>query len=542
MQFTAVEEVLKICGAQNPDNSTQPFTPHAPQAAASATTPAAKDKDQVYYPTQTLFGTFAKTKQVKGGIEDQTTDVEARQMVESFLETGVMILPDAAYLGLQKPLLSVIQKSTFKDCDEAGSTALMKASHAGHKMVVEELLKLGADVDAIDKCGNTALVWAVLGGRLGVARTLIEKEASVDGGLPFTDGSGVDFKGQLTPLIAAAYQGNIAIVELLIKEKCDVNLRIGKGKGKSAILIAAWGKKKDIVKLLIQHGAMVDAEVEEWFLNGLIAMKKTLVEKNPWISGAVSRAESTIAATAPATPKRSSLLEKINFTTADETEVIAEISQMLTARAGIDPEKPPPIAGVESSAPQNRRSQQPGGRNREYRQGINLEKIIGNNSESVLALAEQMPDSGTELDALWVSVFQCVVQLVMAANKNIKHHYITIAAKANHCASEIVRAIEQVDKKTHSNGIKVEIFCDTLVRQKMRECSKIIINDFPKQLMIATRMAIGVWPAPNAVSNMIQEASSLAAACRELVLLGNTLGHFPKSDKKFEISVVASLI
>ena len=136
---------------------------------------------------------------------------------------------------------------------------------------------------------------------------------------------------------------------------------------------------------------------------------------------------------------------------------------------------------------------------------------------------------------MWIAVFQCVIQLVMAANKNIKQHYIAISAKVNHCASEIVRHIEIADRKASAFSSK-EGFCETAVKAKIRDYCKIITNDFPKQLMVATRMAIGVWPAPNAVSEMIKEAASLASSCRELTLIANTLGYFPLLDKTFDVT------
>jgi hypothetical protein len=146
-----------------------------------------------------------------------------------------------------------------------------------------------------------------------------------------------------------------------------------------------------------------------------------------------------------------------------------------------------------------------------------------------MSLVEQIPNCGTKLDNLWIEVFQCVVQLTMAANKNIKHHYIAISAKVIHCSAEIVRKIETAETKF--------TFCDTAVKTKIRSLGKIICADYPKLLMLSTRMAIGVWPHPDAVSDMIKEAASLAATCREIVLLANTLGFFTFSPETLDISV-----
>ena len=71
----------------------------------------------------------------------------------------------------------------------------------------------------------------------------------------------------------------------------------------------------------------------------------------------------------------------------------------------------------------------------------------------------------------------------------------------------------------------------------MKDLSNLITVEYPKKLMLATRMAIGVWPPPDAVSNMIKEAAGLASACKDFVQLANTLGNYPLSDKSMEISV-----
>ena len=126
-------------------------------------------------------------------------------------------------------------------------------------------------------------------------------------------------------------------------------------------------------------------------------------------------------------------------------------------------------------------------------------------------------------------MFQSLVQLIMAANKNIKHYYIAISAKIIHCSAEIVRCVEVAESKLTKSF-------DTLVRVKIRELSKSVATIFPKQLMLSTRMSIGVWPPPDAVSQMINEAASIVTVCKELAGLTNSLGIFPLLDKPIEVS------
>lgn len=151
----------------------------------------------------------------------------------------------------------------------------------------------------------------------------------------------------------------------------------------------------------------------------------------------------------------------------------------------------------------------------------------------VLKLADRLSDRGTQLDFLWIEVFQNVAQLLLATNKNFKTHYIAISAKIIHSSAEIVRLIEQ-EIREHD---KLDYFYSTVIRCKVRELSSMITVDMPKKLMTSTRMAIGVWPPPEAISEMLRESVSLASAVKDLVLLGNSLGYFPVLDKIFEITI-----
>ena len=149
----------------------------------------------------------------------------------------------------------------------------------------------------------------------------------------------------------------------------------------------------------------------------------------------------------------------------------------------------------------------------------------------MITFAEYIPQTGTELDLLWANIFQSLVQLIMAANKNIKHYYIAISAKIIHCSAEIVKHVEQSESKLKSSF-------DTLVRIKIRELSKNVATIFPKQLMLSTRMSIGVWPPPDAVSQMINEAASIVRVCKDIAALTNTLGLFPILEKPIEVTVI----
>nr|KAJ3420229.1 hypothetical protein HK105_005931 [Polyrhizophydium stewartii] len=557
-------------------------------------------------------------------------DIIRRDMFRDALEAKIFTVWNAAYLGFKDPLLRGITPANVDLCDELGCTALMKAAYRGNVDLVRSLAGTsGAQVDAVDTMGCTPLVWAVLMGRTAVVKILVEEfGADVQGvGVAGPNGTRI----LVTPLIAATYAGLADMAEYLIVHGADVNARVGPGRGRTALMVAAWTRRKALVKLLLQNGATVDPNFEAWLGKGILYLKKVTVEQNAWLGHAhaestgLRRDHGSASATSintlaysnigsPSTPhaRRASLQDKFMYFSPEDSEVANEISKMLQNHAASAAGGHPGAGGgagcaglgsaggtllsgmsllgggdmdaasssggsditmMRSQTTQLTRANVQRRRNNTYRQGLNLDKLIGNNSDMVMALAEQMPERGTELDVLWIAVFQCVVQLVMAANKNIKHHYIAISAKAIHCSSEIIRTIEVIDKvssvtagvkasaassagsgsstaaaggaaggsnvSASSAGSDLSMFSQTPVRARMRELSRIISNEFPKQLMLSTRMAIGVWPPPDAVAEMIREAASLAASCRELVLLANTLGPYPILDKNLEVSFKA---
>ena len=64
--------------------------------------------------------------------------------------------------------------------DNEGRTALFWAASNGRVEVVKVLIENGANVDVKDENGKTALHWAALYGHFDVANFLIEKGADVD--------------------------------------------------------------------------------------------------------------------------------------------------------------------------------------------------------------------------------------------------------------------------------------------------------------------------------------------------------------------------
>ena len=68
--------------------------------------------------------------------------------------------------------------------DNVGGTALMDASAYGETGIASALLDKGASIDARNRDGYTALMWAANNGQIVVAKLLIDKGAMIPNQFP----------------------------------------------------------------------------------------------------------------------------------------------------------------------------------------------------------------------------------------------------------------------------------------------------------------------------------------------------------------------
>ena len=130
-----------------------------------------------------------------------------------------------------------------------GGTALQYAALKGHLDIVEVLLGAGAAVGA--KYGKmTALQAASKGGYYGIAELLLRQGAQVDEMSPI-------FKRE-TPLRLAAKGGHLHTVRLLLDWHADINGQFRNG-GATPLEAAACEGDLDVVQLLLNTGTIVDA-------------------------------------------------------------------------------------------------------------------------------------------------------------------------------------------------------------------------------------------------------------------------------------------
>ena len=133
--------------------------------------------------------------------------------------------------------------------DKDGNTPLHIVTHSGHKEMIKLLISNGAHVNAKDEGGWTPLHFAASGGHKEIAELMLANGADVNA-KDFSD---------YTPLHRAAGGGHNEMIKLLISNGADVN---AKGRFGTPIHNAVSSGYKEIVQLLVDEGADVNAK--EW--------------------------------------------------------------------------------------------------------------------------------------------------------------------------------------------------------------------------------------------------------------------------------------
>jgi ankyrin repeat protein len=162
-------------------------------------------------------------------------------------------LVDAARSGNRDALRALIQKGADINAAEAdGTTALHWASYRDDGESADLLLRSGARVNAANDLGATPLWTASLNGSEPMVRRLLAAGANPNAVL---------LSGE-TPVMVAARAGKSAIVEQLAAKGADVNARASRRQ--TALMWAVSQKHADVVKVLLARGADLSARSEVW--------------------------------------------------------------------------------------------------------------------------------------------------------------------------------------------------------------------------------------------------------------------------------------
>nr|XP_055187923.1 ankyrin repeat domain-containing protein 26-like [Nyctereutes procyonoides] len=156
----------------------------------------------------------------------------------------------------------------------------MKAVQCQEEACVDILLKKGADPNAKDFKGNTALHYAAFEGNISIAQKLLFNKGDIeaknkDGLTPLlvavnekkekmvaflveeANINAVDY-AKRSALHLACANGHVDIVKLLIDRKCQLNLR--DGENTTALMKAVQSQEEACVDILLKHGANPDVK------------------------------------------------------------------------------------------------------------------------------------------------------------------------------------------------------------------------------------------------------------------------------------------
>jgi ankyrin repeat protein len=143
---------------------------------------------------------------------------------------------------------------------------VVEAVKAGNRTAAIGLIQQKADVNTPEADGTTALSWAVRQGDADLTDRLLRAGADVKAANRYG----------VTPLYLASLNGDAATIEKLLNAGADANAAVTEGE--TALMTAARSGHVDAARVLIAHGAVVDAR-EQW--RGQTALMWAAAEGHP---------------------------------------------------------------------------------------------------------------------------------------------------------------------------------------------------------------------------------------------------------------------
>ncbi|KAI8841464.1 ras guanine nucleotide exchange factor domain-containing protein [Chytriomyces cf. hyalinus JEL632] len=427
----------------------------------------------------------------------------------------------AAFLDLK---ISYTPDHFLSSQTKSGTTPLMKAAFKGNLDFIRQHLgtRYHPSIDQIDHRGFTALCYACISGHVATVQYLVEICGARIEGADSVDIHPWTEEVVPRPLMLASFSGAASVAQYLVKSGADVNARVG---GCTALMVACWMRRFDVVQVLVGARAVYDKEMGDWVRSGLRKLRR--------MSGVFWSEDMDLQGwRLVSLVKREGLRKDASLLSSEDMEDAARIISILKADQ--------PVVALTQEVT-------------EVDDGVvfDFDQITEQGGEArfqTIDLTEKLPTRGTELDESFLQVFKCVILLAMAANKHDKATYVVIAAKQIRQSSTLLslidcmRAADRSSKdycvpisphysKCYSNRLfETSLFANT-AHSKVIKDQICAVKATQEALMFATKMACGIWPPANALTEMIQAASQLSKACRLLTELANLTGFYPVLEK-----------
>jgi ankyrin repeat protein len=196
--------------------------------------------------------------------------IKAGARVNAATDLGVTPLWNASLNGSEAMVKRLLQAGANPNAAlPSGETSVMAAARGGYAAVVEQLIAKGADVNARGARQQTALMWAAAQKHPEVVKVLLAHGADLQARsemwnevMAVSPHGYLDYNraiphGSDTALLFAVRAGDVASATLLIAAGAGVNDE--DAWGVSATAMAAHAGHRDLVVLLLEHGANANA-------------------------------------------------------------------------------------------------------------------------------------------------------------------------------------------------------------------------------------------------------------------------------------------
>lgn len=168
---------------------------------------------------------------------------------ESAAGAGDTRLVDAVMQQDRAAVLYLLQRGADVNAAQSdGATALHWAAHWDDADTIDRLLKAGATADVANELGATPLWLAVFNANAAVVEKLLAAGANPNAAMPSGE----------TPLMTAVRTGSTPVVKLLLTRGANPNAR-EKYQGQTALMWAAASQFPEVVRVLVEVGADVRA-------------------------------------------------------------------------------------------------------------------------------------------------------------------------------------------------------------------------------------------------------------------------------------------